>query len=404
MPQTVSIGATGPDVILLQTRLNALPSALPPLLVDGVFGPLTEQRVIEFQTNVFAHGVVDPATWGKLGDAPPRRDTFYVQGRHLYDPDGNKVILRGLNLPLLDDWSFPASDKLADLELTGANAVRIQWYITYPGRPAYNSADLDALLTRCKINHMIPILGLWDVTCEANVTLLNTQLMPWWISDEIVTVLNNHKQYLIINLANELGVYRWAGGDQAPLDTFKNAYKSALTLIRQKLHAPIMIDAPDCGMSIDAWLAIGQELIDHDPDHNLLLSVHAYWAGFDGRPHIQTAIDTNLPLVFGEIANKQYGEDNNGVGDECYYDLDGLNQGHAPSNTFTYQGLLQTLKMQEIGWLAWSWGPDKCAARNIAWYNQVTHQYEGLNQPYGVDIVDNPDYGLKYSAVRSPML
>ena len=401
MPQTVSIGATGPDVILLQTRLNALPSALPPLFVDGDFGPITQQRVIEFQTTVFAHGVVDPATWDKLlGDEPPRRDTFYVEGRHLYDPAGNKVILRGLNLPLLDDWNFPAGDRLADLESTGANALRIQWYINYPGRPAYSSADLDAFLTRCRANHIIPILGLWDVTCAADIGLLNTQLMPWWSSDEIVAVLDKHKQYLIINLANELGVYQWAGGDPAALDTFKNEYQTALTLIRQKVHVPIMIDAPDCGMSIHAWPAIGQELIDHDPDHNLLLSVHAYWAGFDGRLHIQTAVDANLPLVFGEIANKQFGEEN-GVADECYYDLDGPGPGHAPASSFTYQGLLQTLKTQEIGWLAWSWGPDKCNARNIGRYNPITHQYEGLNQPYGDDIVNNPDYGLKHNAVRS---
>ncbi|WP_374689764.1 hypothetical protein [Promineifilum sp.] len=44
------------------------------------------------------------------------------------------------------------------------------------------------------------------------------------------------------------------------------------------------IGAP--GHEVGTPASIGQELIDHDPDHNLLLSVHAYWAGFDGRPHI----------------------------------------------------------------------------------------------------------------------
>ena len=38
MPQTLTLGATGQDVILLQSRLNALPSALPLLDVDGNFG------------------------------------------------------------------------------------------------------------------------------------------------------------------------------------------------------------------------------------------------------------------------------------------------------------------------------------------------------------------------------
>src|SRR5262245_10249514 len=139
MPRTLQFGATGQDVALLQTRLNALPSRLPRLVVDGNFGPTTLQRVKEFQTDVFVNGIVDSNTWAKLpGDEPPQRKTFYTNGRHLYDPKGDKVILRGINLALLDDWSFPEKNKLADLEKTGANAVRIQWYVDYgnAARPA----------------------------------------------------------------------------------------------------------------------------------------------------------------------------------------------------------------------------------------------------------------------------
>lgn len=379
MPQTLSLGATGEDVILLQTRLNALPSALPPLQVDGYFGPITMERVKEFQTNAFVNGVVDPATWARLlPEQPPQRTTFYTEGRHLYDPKGNKVILRGINLPLLDDWDFPPGGKLGDLEPTGANAVRIQWYINYPGagRPAYTLDDLDAFLGKCKASHIIPILGLWDATCSADLAPLNTQLVPWWTRDDVVAVLNKHQQYLIINLANELGVYEWSGDPLAALSSFAGAYKTALTCIREHLHMPVMIDAPDCGSSIHAWLTIGQQLIDHDPDHNVLLSAHAYWAGFDGMPHISTAVNNNLPIVFGEIANKQDEATNDGTA-YCYYDLDGLNQNHPPAVAFTYQNLLQTLKTQEIGWLAWSWAPDSCVSRNMALYDQNTHQYLG---------------------------
>jgi mannan endo-1,4-beta-mannosidase len=344
-----------------------------------------------------------------------RRETFYTSGRHLHDPYGNKIILRGINLPLLDDWNFPSSDKLADLEQTGANSVRIQWYIKYrdpprpPRRPPYTIANLDAFLTKCKTQRMIPILGLWDVTCERDATLVNTRLIPWWTSEEVVTVLNKHQQYLIINLANELGFYRWKTNPSMALSEFKNAYKSALTSIREKFHMPVMIDAPDCGTSIEAWITIGQELIDHDPDHNLLLSVHAYWADYDGMPHINSAVRGNLPLVFGEIANKQDEEVCRETQDGevrcetqfCFYDLDGRRENHPPPSGFTYQRLLQTLKTNEIGWLAWSWAPDGCASRCIGQYNGGSGRYEGLSKPYGEDIVNNRDYGLKNNATRS---
>jgi mannan endo-1,4-beta-mannosidase len=336
-----------------------------------------------------------------IGNEQFPRQTFYTKGRHLHDPNGNKVILRGINLPLLDDWNFPQSNKLADLAQTGANAVRIQWYIDYenPQRPAYTLDDLDAFLTQCKVNRIIPILGLWDVTCQSDPTLVNTQLVPCWTSAEVVTVLNKHKQYLIINLANELGFVRWSNDPVAALTEFNNAYKSALISIRSHLHMPVTIDAPDCGTSIDPWIEIGQELIDSDPDRNLLLSVHSYWAAYDGMQYIDIAVNLNLPIVFGEVANKQ-DETIAGVTQFCFYDLDGFQQNQPPQFGFTYQNLLQILKINEIGWLAWSWSPDSCASRNIGKYDPNS-VYEGLNEPFGEDIVNHPDYGLKNSAKRA---
>lgn len=65
MPQTLILGSTGEDVTLLQTTLNARPPTdLPLLLVDGSFGPITLQRVKEFQSNngLLVDGEVGPIT------------------------------------------------------------------------------------------------------------------------------------------------------------------------------------------------------------------------------------------------------------------------------------------------------------------------------------------------------
>jgi peptidoglycan hydrolase-like protein with peptidoglycan-binding domain len=69
MPKTLSYGSSGPDVVLLQSTLNAkMPGAQPPLVPDGAFGPKTLQRVKEFQTanGLVADGVVGPMTWNAL--------------------------------------------------------------------------------------------------------------------------------------------------------------------------------------------------------------------------------------------------------------------------------------------------------------------------------------------------
>jgi mannan endo-1,4-beta-mannosidase len=333
----------------------------------------------------------------------PTSDVFYVDGRYLYDNCRSKVILRGINLPLVDDWDFPGNDKLGELAKTKANAVRIQWYAQYPNqeRPPYDISHLDAFLEKCRDNSLIPIVELHDCTCASDPELVNTQLMSWWTRSDVVSVLRKHERYLIINLANELGSYRWQNRSTAALDNFKNAYKKAITGVRnQNLRMPIMIDAPDCGTSIDAFTRIGQELIDHDPWHSLLLSVHAYWGGdYDGTNEIDKAFKANLPIVFGEIANKQYANE-----DECYYGLDGTGINHPPPTGFRYQNLLALLAGYEIGWLAWSWYPDKCANRRMTPDGNYTGKIDGSPTgltTYGEDIVHNGSYGLRLGLFRA---
>jgi peptidoglycan hydrolase-like protein with peptidoglycan-binding domain len=46
---TLSIGSVGPQVRQLQGSLNMLPTKLPPLAIDGIFGTRTDARVREFQ-------------------------------------------------------------------------------------------------------------------------------------------------------------------------------------------------------------------------------------------------------------------------------------------------------------------------------------------------------------------
>jgi peptidoglycan hydrolase-like protein with peptidoglycan-binding domain len=76
---TLSQGSSGATVRTLQRRLNALyqgywflnyPDDFHPLLrVDGIFGPLTRNAVIDFQYawGLPVDGIVGPQTWGALG-------------------------------------------------------------------------------------------------------------------------------------------------------------------------------------------------------------------------------------------------------------------------------------------------------------------------------------------------
>jgi mannan endo-1,4-beta-mannosidase len=326
--------------------------------------------------------------------------TLFTSGADLLGLDGKKIILRGIDYPLLDDWNFPGKDSLAEIAKTGANAIRIQWYVNYGSdRPQYSLNDLDAFLLRCATSGMIPILMLSDLTCASDASLVNTHLIPWWTSAPVVKVLQKHAKYIILNLANEVGFYHWADNPKTALTAYTAAYKTAIASMRHAgLTMPLMIDAPDCGTSLDAFLTAGPQLIAADPSHNILLSAHAYWAAYDGLSYIPKCIAAKLPIVFGEVANKQ-DEQINGATSYCYYDLDGTHTGPGKTNGFTYQSLLTLLQKDSLGWLVWSWGPDNCAARQLS----SNSTFASLTA-FGKDIVHNPTYGLLATSHRTKLL
>ena len=56
----LKLGSKGDEVKILQSKLN--------LVEDGIFGPITEEAVIDFQrrNNLISDGIVGPKTWEKL--------------------------------------------------------------------------------------------------------------------------------------------------------------------------------------------------------------------------------------------------------------------------------------------------------------------------------------------------
>jgi mannan endo-1,4-beta-mannosidase len=332
---------------------------------------------------------------------------LYVSGRFLYDRHGNKVILRGVDYPLADDYNFPGSDFLGEIAKTGANAVRIEWYTNYTPdaeRAAILTPEvLGGFLDECVAANVVPIVELADVLCPTDTSPLGTTIVPWWTKTEpdptkpkgALDVLLPRQSCLILNLANELGEYQWADDPAASLSQFLSDYTTAIVRMRAAGYTlPLMIDAPDCGISLNAFTQIGAELVAADPLGNILLSTHAYWAGFDGTEYLAPAVAANLPIVFGEIANKQ-DEFIDGKTVYCYYDLDGTTQNNLTSTGFTYQSFLTTLASEEVGWLAWSWTDDFCSSRQMT----PTGKFADLGT-YGLDLVNNATYGLKATAVR----
>lgn len=334
--------------------------------------------------------------------------TMYVEGKDLYTANGQKITLRGINYPIIDEGWDTLDDpadyrfKIDEAAKTGANAIRIPWYTNgvhwmdglIPGKvDSYvNDGTLSDIIRYSHEKGMIPILELHDpnlydengniiqyrITCSNNWEYFNTVVKNWWKSQPVLDLIEENKEYLIINIANEFGYAMWSGDSQQAMNVFETNYSTIIHELRQLgVEVPIMIDAPDCGQSSTELLSKSESLQDTDPEHKLIFSAHAYWYAYaNNQNSIETKLNEadarNVPFMFGEIANTQ---DVSGCGSHSIADL--------------YPIILNESCERNIGWLAWTYTQDCSAPRQM-----TTNGVFNTLTPYGEDLVYNPNYGL----------
>jgi len=310
-----------------------------------------------------------------------QQSTIHTSGGNILGVCGDTIVLRGINYAPFD-WGYDNTQLLLDqVAQTGANAVRMSWYDNSGGAPYYTDDLLDTAIATCIRNKMIPIIELHDLTCDGNTPDVDT-LINWYTTPTRVAMFNKYQSSLIIDIANEVGYVHWAGNESTGQQQYQQAYETAVTTLRTAgINVPLMIDAPDCGSSIDILGNVASPIITADPLHNIIFSSHAYWYAYANNDSatmaqdLATALTFNYPLVLGEIANYQ---DSSPA--YCTWALN-------------YPALLHSCMQMNVGFMAWSWNNDQCSSRQLS--NDGT--YANLST-YGQDMVNNTSYGLHHSA------
>jgi mannan endo-1,4-beta-mannosidase len=253
---------------------------------------------------------------------------FRVEGRFLYDNQGEKTILYGINKMVvwMDKDGEPSFSEIAK---TGANCVRIVWTMKDG-----TAQELDTAITNCRAEHMIPIVELHDATGEINKL---SSLVDWWVDPATVNVIKKHQEYLLINIGNEIG------DGNVSNDKFKSSYIDAVTRMRTAgIHVPLLIDGSSWGQDINKLQSCGPDIITADPDANLMFSAHLWWPYMYGHTdqevinELTESANMGLPLVVGEFANQ----------------WDQTAQGQIP-----YKTIMEYCYKLQIGYLIWEWGP-----------------------------------------------
>ncbi len=258
---------------------------------------------------------------------------FFVQGNSLYSKDNEKVILRGINHMFI--WTDREGKVIPEIAKTGANVVRIVWNML--GRVS----DLDHIIRECIANNMIPMPELHDATGRWDKL---SHLLNFWLRDDVLQMISNHQEYLLINIGNEIG------DTEIPGEEFFEAYNTIVTKMRAAgIRVPLIIDADDWGQSSKNLFEQGPRLLQADPEHNLMFSIHMWWPSERHSPEktgfktveervtatLERSVELNLPFIVGEFAP---------VAAKGIKDI-------------PYKHIMAEAERLNIGWLAWSWGP-----------------------------------------------
>jgi len=232
---------------------------------------------------------------------------FTVSGTKLLDANGNEFIIKGINNPHIwfPEESFKALKRIAECNV---NCIRIVW------ETIGEAKELEKVIKACIKLEMIPMVELHDATGNNKKEKL-LELCSYYVRPEIKEILLKYKKYILINIANEWGDYFMTA------DQWKEAYVEAIDSLRNSgFETTLVIDGPNWGQKLDPILDYGNELLQHDPMHNLLFSVHMY--GFWNDPQkvdssLQKAYNLSLPLIVGEFG---YNFDNGNNNLECKVD------------------------------------------------------------------------------------
>lgn len=271
---------------------------------------------------------------GGGGPAPYTGPVFSVSGRNVLDTNGATVKLRGVNkMSVFDDDDPTGANYFPAIANTGANTVRIVWAIT-DDVGTTDPSQMDALITNCRNNGMLPMIELHDATGQP---LSNLQtLANYWMRSDVLTIIFKHSANLLLNIANE------CGDDDVEFQEWVNAYIPIIQQLRNAgIRVPLVIDGPKWGKSLEAIVDGAAQLLA--VDSNLIFSVHTYWPADEAsdqfiKDQFDAAVAKNIAVVIGEFSKW------------------GANSICTGTGLIRYITIMDQAASRGFGWYAWEWG------------------------------------------------
>ncbi len=313
---------------------------------------------------------------------------FFVANGKVYDANGYEFLLRGFNHTTRHGNGTRNLNAINEFDKTGANAVRTTFGTFGVGTtPTQRKSIVEQYLSQ----GIIPIVEDHSATNGTSASQLQT-IVDRWLQPDNVKWLKQYEDNIILNIANEWG---------PNTSLWRDSYISNIARIRAAgINAMIMVDAGQSGQSIYTIQQWARDILDADPNHNVVFSIHMYgywrtegatdigtWNATTGSPwDISTEIlkvkAAGIPLVVGE------------------YSTD-LNV-NVPYDT---RRAMQIYTDAGVGSLGWSWNQNSdptfdMLARTAGW----NYDSDSDLNAFGNLVINDPVLGLKQLARPSTVL
>ena len=262
---------------------------------------------------------------------------IHVEGSKLLDAEGKEFIFRGVNLA--HAWYRDKTEfSINEISKLGANSARIVLACgTKWDKTPYS--EVENIVNWCEKAGLICVLELHDFTGSNKAADITQTAFNYWA--EMKDLLNAHKDYIIINIANEWIATLALNKESLWRDTYISAVKSMREI---GIENAIMIDASGYAQDTGPITKNANKVLEADPDKNIIFSYHVYdslgkndntlISGFDGLKN------TGVCWAVGEFGWKH------------------------SWTTVAYKTLMDYCQQNGIGWIAWSWagnsGGDEC--------------------------------------------
>lgn len=293
---------------------------------------------------------------------------FYVSGNHLYDSNGQRFVMRGVNHA--HTWyTQQLNNALSGIAATGSNTVRV--VLSNGHRWTKNSAsDIATIIQQAKHHQLVVVLEVHDTTGygEEGAAATLSSAADYWV--EMKDQLIGQEDYVIINIGNE----PFGNGTQAR--TWVNEHNAAIHRLRSAgLTHTLMVDAPNWGQDWqDIMLNNAQTIFNADPQKNTIFSVHMYevFGSYNRVSNYLSAFSNQgLVLVVGEFAATHKGAN---------VDEDSI---------------LERSESLGIGYLGWSWSGNGASTADL----DIVNNWNNQSLSRWGDRLINGNYGIRTTSV-----